>query len=84
MLGLLCAWSAFGQWSNVRTPGIPRTSDGKPDFNAKTPRTPDGKPDLSGLWAIGTEALWYDIGADLKSGIPLQPWAARALSRTQR
>ncbi len=76
LLFVLAAACMSGQWSNVRTPGIPRTVDGKPDLNAKTPRMPDGKPDLSGLWAISTEALWYDIGADLKSGIPLQPWAA--------
>jgi hypothetical protein len=38
------------QWLNHRTPGIPRTADGKPNLAAKTPRGPDGKPDLSGLW----------------------------------
>jgi hypothetical protein len=39
-----------GQWLNFRTPGIPRTIDGKPNLTAPAPRTPDGKPDLSGLW----------------------------------
>lgn len=38
------------QWLNQRTPGIPRTKDGKPNLSAPTPRGPDGKPNLSGLW----------------------------------
>ena len=42
--------SARAQWLNHPTPGIPRNSDGKPNFSAPTPRTADGKPDLSGLW----------------------------------
>ena len=41
---------APAQWLNHRTPGIPRTAAGKPNFSARVPRTPDGKPDLSGLW----------------------------------
>ena len=38
------------QWLDHRTPGIPRTADGKPNFSARTPRAADGKPNLSGLW----------------------------------
>src|SRR5262249_50578258 len=38
------------QWLNYRTPGIPRTADGKPNLSARTPRAANGKPDLSGLW----------------------------------
>ena len=38
------------QWLNYRTPGIPRTADGKPNLTAPAPRTADGKPDLTGLW----------------------------------
>ena len=38
------------QWLNHPTPGIPRTSGGKPNLSAPTPRAADGKPDLSGLW----------------------------------
>jgi hypothetical protein len=38
------------QWLNHRTPGIPRTQDGKPNLSARTPRAADGKPNLSGLW----------------------------------
>src|SRR5215475_2239130 len=48
----LLATPAVAQWVNHKTPGIPRTKDGKPNLTAPTPRTADGKPDLSGLWAI--------------------------------
>jgi hypothetical protein len=46
--GLLSA--AHAQWLNYRTPGTPRTPDGKPVLTAPAPRAPDGKPDLSGVW----------------------------------
>jgi hypothetical protein len=42
--------SAEAQWLDRRTPGIPRTQDGKPDLTAPAPRGPDGKPDLTGIW----------------------------------
>ena len=48
----LLATPAVAQWVNHKTPGIPRTKDGKPNLTAPTPRSADGKPDLSGLWAI--------------------------------
>src|SRR5689334_8661127 len=60
-----CAFRADAQWLNYPTPGIPRTSDGKPNLSAPAPRSTDGKPDLSGLWKGG--AL-----PDLKE-IPLRP-----------
>ena len=46
----VCA-QAEAQWLDLKTPGIPRTPDGKPDLTAPAPRASDGKPDLSGLWA---------------------------------
>src|SRR6266850_4729860 len=62
------------QWMKYPTPGIPRTSDGKPNLTAPAPRTPDGKPELSGLWQ--RISLKYDrnVAADLKPG-EIQPWA---------
>src|SRR5262245_3174634 len=42
--------SAYGQRLNFRTPGVPRTPDGKPNLSAPAPRTANGKPDLSGVW----------------------------------
>jgi hypothetical protein len=38
------------QWVNFRTPGVPRTADGKPKLDASAPRGLDGHPDLSGTW----------------------------------
>ena len=35
--GSLCA-----QWRGFRTPGIPRTADGKPNLAAPAPKTLDG------------------------------------------
>jgi hypothetical protein len=47
------------QWLNNRTPGIPRTPDGRPNLSAPAPRAADGKPDLSGLWQ--TDAAPPDV-----------------------
>jgi hypothetical protein len=61
---LLLPVSLFGQWLNFKTPGIPRTSDGKPNLTAPAPRTADGKPDLSGLWRPAQNMYWIDISRD--------------------
>jgi hypothetical protein len=59
------------QWLQRRTPGIPRSADGKPNLTAPAPRTADGKPDLAGLWEM--------IGAVRRPGdlqpADVQPWA---------
>ena len=67
------------QWLDRRTPGIPRTADGKPNLKAPAPRTADGKPDLAGLWdwvnpdtAIGNVSLRKP--GDLQPA-DIQPWA---------
>jgi hypothetical protein len=62
------------QWLNHRTPGIPRTSDGKPNLTAPAPRTAGGKPDLSGLWQRISPKYARNVAADLKPG-EVQPWA---------
>jgi hypothetical protein len=41
---LLLPVSLTAQWFDWRTPGIPRTADGKPNLAAPAPRTPDGTP----------------------------------------
>jgi hypothetical protein len=79
---LLGAAPAAAQWLKHPTPGIPRTTDGKPDFAAATPRAPDGKPDLSGLWAKMSPKYARNIAADLKSD-EIRPWA-RALVEQRR
>jgi hypothetical protein len=49
--GMLAAAPAcFGQWPPHATAGVPRTADGKPDFNGPAPRMADGRPDFSGIW----------------------------------
>jgi hypothetical protein len=70
---LLAPLSAEAQWLNYKTPGIPRTADGKPDLTASAPRTPDGKPDLSGLWRDDQSASAASDKAI--GGLKAQPWA---------
>jgi hypothetical protein len=66
------------QWLDIRTPGIPRTADGKPDLTAPAPRTADGKPDLSGLWRPEVNPYRFDVVQDLKDESVFKP-AAEAL-----
>lgn len=62
------------QWIDLKTPGIPRTPDGKPNLAAPAPKTPDGKPDLSGIWTFSPGKYATNIAADLKAG-DVRPWA---------
>jgi hypothetical protein len=69
----LTSLPAAAQWLNYKTPGIPRTADGKPDLSVPAPRTPDGKPDFSGLWRddeSGSGATSKAIAA-----LKAPPWA---------
>jgi hypothetical protein len=73
------------QWAQYRTPGIPRTADGKPNLTAPAPRTPDGKPDLSGLWnMISPDTAVGNVAArkpgDLQPG-DIQPWAQALIQK---
>jgi hypothetical protein len=72
---LLLCMPMYGQWVKVPTAGIPRGPDGKPNLSAPAPRSSDGHPDLSGIWESGTNKYILDIAADLKEGVPFQPWA---------
>ena len=67
--------AAFGQWLDVKTAGVPRLADGKPNLTAPAPRLADGRPDLSGLW--NPEAGFVrTLAKDLKPGeVPMQAWA---------
>jgi hypothetical protein len=68
------AMPAGAQWLKDKTPGIPRTKDGKPKLDAPAPRAPNGKPDLSGLWRVDPGGYGDNIVLDLKPGEVL-PWA---------
>lgn len=56
LLPLLFAASAYAQWVNLPTPGVPRLRDGKPNLSAKAPRV-NGKPDLSGVWHVHADTI---------------------------
>ncbi|HEY7390775.1 MAG TPA: hypothetical protein VH640_19825 [Bryobacteraceae bacterium] len=73
MLLSACA-TVPAQWLKIKTPGIPRKADGKPDLEARAPRMPDGKPDLSGLWGAEDNTYVLNVTSDLKPG-ELLPWA---------
>jgi len=73
-VGLVIATSLNAQWLNYKTPGIPRTADGKPNLSAPTPRMADGKPDFSGLWGNDSNGS-AEMSKALESVKPLA-WAA--------
>jgi hypothetical protein len=77
VLGLLPA-SLSAQWLDYKTPGIPRSADGKVNLTAPTPRTADGKPDLSGIWEPEASPYRFDVIQDVKDESVFRP-AAEAL-----
>ncbi len=75
---LLFPVSLHAQWLDWRTPGIPRTADGKPNLAAPAPRTPGGKPDLSGIWQPEINPYRFSLIQDLKDEAIFRP-AAQAI-----
>jgi hypothetical protein len=70
--------SLGAQWLDLRTPGIPRTADGKPNLTAPAPRTAAGKPDFSGLWQPEVNPYRFNLIQDLKDESIFRP-AAEAI-----
>jgi hypothetical protein len=62
----LAAAAANAQWIKLKTPGIPRTADGKPNMKAPAPRM-SGKLDLSGLWRFDADPYTNNVTVDLKA-----------------
>jgi hypothetical protein len=82
ILAVLFAVPSFSQWLNLPTPGIPRTTDGKPNLTAPVPRMSDGKPDLSGLWQPELTPYRFDVIQNVKDeGIFRPPAQALFLQR---
>ena len=73
-LTLLLMQSVSAQWIDHKTPGLPRTPDGKVDLKAPRPVTADGRPDLTGLWALEAK---IDVAGALDAAGP-QPWIVDA------
>lgn len=67
--------SLSAQWLDWRTPGIPRTADGKLNRTAPAPRMADGKPDLSGTWQPESNPYRFDLIQDLKDESVFKPSA---------
>jgi len=80
VLGLLfvsAAVVAHAQWLNYKTPGVPRTRDGKPKLDAPAPKAPDGHPDLTGVWMHEVTTMeevrrlfGSQFDEDIKNGVP--------------
>jgi hypothetical protein len=68
---------AGAQWLDRKTPGIPRTPDGKPNLTAPAPRGPDGKPDFTGVWDAENVVSRPDVAI-------LQPWVMDLARRHQQ
>jgi len=79
---MVLAPAANAQWFNYPTPGIPRTSDGKPDLTAPAPRTPDGKIDLTGVWQAN-EGTRFRVAETAPNAV-LTPWAAAIRDQRQK
>jgi hypothetical protein len=78
LLLLASTTSAIAQWLDLRTPGVPRLPDGKPNLEAPAPRTAEGRPDLSGLWRPA------GVSGDLRDTSRLQPWVREAMATHEK
>jgi hypothetical protein len=73
---VLWAAPASAQWLNQKTPGLPRTADGKPNLSAPAPRTADGKPDFTGVWvSAGGQETLGGLSTLRVEAADMKPWA---------
>ena len=75
---LAAATPCAAQWLSLKTPGIPRTADGKPDLTAPAPRTADGHPELTGLWHP------VKLSGDLRDQTKVQTWARNLMAEREK
>jgi hypothetical protein len=74
---------ASAQWLDIRSAGIPRLADGKPDLAAPAPKLSDGRPDISGIWKPVSRQFISIVSLDTGSSgfesgdLPFQPWAKK-------
>lgn len=66
------------QWLTLKTPGIPRTTDGAPDLAAPAPRTPADRPDMSGVW------IPLNVSGDMLDSNMAQEWARALMAERER
>ena len=71
-IGATIGPSISAQWPPYPTPGVPRTTDGRPNVSAPAPRAADGKPDLSGIWEVVRQTPRVDVGVGGAGGTPLR------------
>ena len=76
-LALLLGQTAFAQWIDYKTPGLPRAADGTVIMTAPRPTAKDGKPDLSGMWRFEPKS---NPGTLIEAAGP-QPWIVDAAKK---